>query len=184
MQALVLPYNGVSPQFGQDVFLAPNCTIVGDVELGDRVSVWYGVILRGDVHSIRVGEDSNIQDGAIFHGTYQAWPVRLGRRVSIGHAAMVHGSVIEDDVLIGIGARLLDGAKIGSYSLVAAGAVVREGVTIPPRSLVTGVPGRVKRQLTDAEIERIKTTPKYYNQYARDTRAACLEAGHADPWIT
>lgn len=183
MKALILPYNDVSPTFGREIFLAPTCTVVGDVRIGDRVSVWYGVILRGDVHTIRVGEDSNLQDGAIFHGTFNTWPVTIGRRVSIAHAAVVHGSVIDDDVLIGIGARVLDGARVGSFSLVAAGAVVREGVHIPARSLVTGVPGQVKRQLTDNEIERILTTPEYYRQYARDTRAACLQAGHEDPWI-
>lgn len=181
MKALVMAHKGIAPVFGRDVFLAPNCTVIGDVTLGDRVSVWYGVILRGDVHTITVGDNTNIQDGAIFHGTKGVWPVVIGQRVSIAHGAIVHGSVIEDDVLIGIGARVLDGSRVGKYSLVAAGAVVREGVTIPPRSLVTGVPGVVKRQLTDSEVDRITGTPPQYTEYARDTRVSCLHAGHEDP---
>ncbi|MFH0944006.1 MAG: gamma carbonic anhydrase family protein [Planctomycetota bacterium] len=182
MKALVMPHNGVAPTFGRDVFLAPTCSVIGDVRLGNRVSVWYGVVLRGDVHTITVGDNSNLQDGAIFHGTHGVWPVVIGERVSIAHGAIVHGAVIEDDVLIGIGARVLDGSRIGRLSLVAAGAVVREGVTIPPRSLVTGVPGVVKRQLTDSEVERITGTPPQYAEYARDTRASCLRAEHEDPF--
>ena len=182
-RALVLPHLDRSPSFGAEVFLAPNAVVVGDVRLGDRVSVWYGAILRGDVHTIEIGTDSNVQDGAVFHGTLGEWPVRLGQRVSVGHHATIHGAVVEDDVLVGIGARLLDGVRIGRYSLVAAGAVVREGTQVPERSLVVGVPAVVKRPLTDAEIERITRTPGRYRKLALDTRAACLAAGQEDPFF-
>lgn len=184
MRALVLPHGDKTPAFGRDVFLAPNCTVVGDVTLGDGVSIWYGTILRGDVNTITIGEDSNVQDATVFHGTLGEWPVVLGARVSIGHSAMVHGAVIEDDALVGIGARVLDGARVGRFSLIAAGAVVREGMVVPERSLVVGVPGVVKRTLTDNELERITRTPGRYRKLAATTRAACLAAGHEDPFVT
>lgn len=183
MRALVLPYGDRSPRFGRDVFLAPTASVVGDVELGDRVSVWYAAVLRGDVHSIRIGRDSNVQDGAVLHGTLGEWPVIVGERVTIGHAATVHGATLDDDCLVGIGARVLDGARIGRLSLIGAGAMVREGTIVPERCLVVGVPGVVKRTLTDAEIERILRTPARYTKLALDTRAAALAAGHEDPFF-
>lgn len=180
-RALVIPHGEKSPRFGSDVFLAPTAVIIGDVELGDRVSVWYGAVLRGDVHSIRVGADSNVQDGAVLHGTLGEWPVVIGARVSIGHQATVHGAIVEDDCLIGIGARVLDGARIGAGSLVAAGALVREGMQVPPRSLVVGVPAIVKRELTDREVELIRRTPGRYITLAAEAAAACVAAGAPDP---
>jgi carbonic anhydrase/acetyltransferase-like protein (isoleucine patch superfamily) len=182
MRALVLPHCGKTPRFGLHVFLAPTATVVGDVELGDGASVWYGAIVRGDVHSIRIGEDSNVQDAAVLHGTLGEWPVIVGARVSIGHHATVHGAVVEDDALIGIGARVLDGARIGAMSLIAAGALVREGMVVPPRSLVAGVPGVVKRALTERELEILRRTPKRYRDLAVQARAACVAAGHEDPF--
>lgn len=183
MRALVLPYQEKKPRFGRDVFLAPTASVVGDVTLGDRVSVWYAAVLRGDVHSITIGAESNVQDGAVLHGTLGEWPVIVGARVSIGHCAMVHGAILEDDVLVGIGARVLDGARIGRLSLIAAGALVREGQIVPERSLVVGVPGVVKRTLTDGEIERILRTPARYTKLAADTRQAALAVGHEDPFF-
>ncbi len=174
---MILPYDGKSPRLGAQVFLAPSAIVVGDVELADRVSVWYGAIVRGDVNSIRIGADSNIQDGAVLHGQLGEWPVELGERVSIGHQATVHGAVIEDDVLVGIGARVLDGCRIGAHSLIAAGAVVREGTQIPPRSLVVGVPAKVKRELSERELDIIARTPKRYFEYARKTEEALREIG-------
>jgi gamma-carbonic anhydrase len=182
MSAIVAPHGGVAPRFGPDVFLAPTAVVIGDVELGSRVSIWYGAVLRGDVHSIRVGEDSNVQDGAVLHGTLGEFPVIVGARVSIGHQATVHGAIVEDDCLIGIGARILDGARVGGGSLVAAGAVVREGMQIPPRSLLIGVPAVVKRALTEREIELIRRTPPRYAKLALDARASLLAVGQADPF--
>lgn len=181
MRALVLSYAGRSPRFGPGVFLAPTASVVGDVELGPNVSIWYATVVRGDVHSIRIGADSNVQDGAVLHGTLGEWPVVIGERVSIGHQATLHGCIVEDGALIGIGARVLDGARIGAESLVAAGALVREGMVVPPRSLVVGVPGVVKRELSERELEIVRRTPGRYLKLAIDTRAACLAAGHEDP---
>jgi carbonic anhydrase/acetyltransferase-like protein (isoleucine patch superfamily) len=180
--ALVLPFDGVAPVLGHDVFLAPSATLVGRVLLGDEVSVWYGAVLRGDVHAIEVGAQTNVQDGAVLHGTLDEWPVVLGRRVSVGHQATVHGATIEDGALIGIGARVLDGARIGAGALVAAGALVREGMVVPPGTLVAGVPAVVKRELTEREIEVVRRTPERYLALARRARveleaAAAREAG-------
>ena len=182
MRALILPHGDKRPRFAGEVFLAPNCAVIGDVELGARVSIWYGAVIRGDVNSIRIGADTNVQDGVVMHGTLGEWPVIVGERVSIGHHATAHGCVIEDDVLIGIGARVLDGARVGAFSLIAAGALVREGMVVPPRSLVIGVPGVVKRELSERELEIIRRTPGRYRKLALDTRAACLAAGHEDPF--
>jgi len=165
---LLLPFGDRSPRLGVDAFVAPTATVIGDVELGARASVWYGAVLRGDVHAIRVGDDANVQDGAVLHGTLGEFAVIVGARVSIGHQATVHGATIDDDVLIGIGARILDGARIGSWSLVAAGAVVREGMIVPPGSLVVGVPGVVKRVLNEREIEVIRRTPERYRVLAAE----------------
>lgn len=178
---ILLPFDGKQPTFGADVFVAPGAAIVGDVRLGDRVSIWYGCVLRGDVNYLEVGADSNVQDGTVFHGLLCEWPVIVGKRVSIGHSAMIHGAVIEDDVLIGIGARVLDGAKVGAYSIIAAGAVVREGMVVPPRSLVVGLPAVVKRQVTGAEIERITRTPGRYARLAAEHRAAIRASCGEDP---
>ena len=179
---IILPYAGKRPTFGRDVFVAPGASVVGDVRLGDRVSIWYGCVLRGDVNFLEVGADSNVQDGTVFHGLLGEWPVVVGKRVSIGHSATIHGATIEDDVLVGIGARVLDGAKVGAMSLIAAGCVVREGMVVPPRSLVVGLPGVVKRPLTDNEIERITRTPGRYATLAAEHRAAIRAATGEDPF--
>lgn len=177
MPALILSFGGKTPLVGADVFLAPTCTLIGDVTLGDRVSLWYGSVLRGDVNAIRIGADTNVQDGVVVHGTLHEWPVLVGQRVSVGHSATLHGCVIEDDVLIGIGARVLDGARVGAGSLVAAGALVREGMQVPPRSLVVGVPAVVKRELTEREIEVVLRTPERYRALARQHTEALRRAG-------
>lgn len=182
MNSLVLPYEGKSPSFGSDCFVAPGASVIGDVTCGSRVSIWYSAVVRGDVHRIELGDDTNVQDGAVLHGTLDEWPVVVGKRVSIGHRATVHGCVLEDDVLIGIGASVLDGARVGRGSLIGAGAVVRERARIPPNSLVVGVPGAVKRELTEREIEVLRRTPGRYRMLAEKTRAACLAAGQPDPF--
>ena len=182
MEAFVLAFEGAVPQFGESVFVAPGASVVGNVSCGDRVSIWYSTVVRGDVNRIEIGADSNIQDGAVLHGTLGEWPVVIGERVSIGHRATVHGCVLEDDVLIGIGATVLDGARVGRGSLIAAGALVREGEVVPPNSLVVGVPGKVRRELTEREVEILRRTPGRYRDLARSTREACLAAGHADPF--
>ncbi len=142
-------------------FLHPRSTVLGDVRLGERVSVWPGAVLRGDTATITVGDESNVQDGAIIH-VDQDVPTTIGARVSIGHGAIVHGATVEDDCLIAIGSIVLNHVHVGRGSIVAAGALCPEGMQIPPNSLVMGVPGRIVRQTTAEERERIVRTVRSY----------------------
>jgi carbonic anhydrase/acetyltransferase-like protein (isoleucine patch superfamily) len=142
-------------------YIHPRATVLGDVVLGDRVSIWPGAVLRGDTATITVGDESNVQDGAIVH-VDAGVPARIGRRVAIGHGAIVHGAVVEDESLIGIGAIVLNGVRVGRGSIVAAGALCPEGMQIPPESLVMGIPGRVVRQTTSEERARIDRTVRSY----------------------
>ena len=142
-------------------FVHPEALVCGDVTLGARVSIWPTAVLRGDTDRIIVGEESNVQDGTVVH-VDRGVPTTIGRRVAIGHRAIVHGATIDDDCLIAMGAILLNGVQIGSGSIIGAGAVCREGMRIPPNSLVLGVPGRVVRETTDAERERIVRTVQSY----------------------
>lgn len=143
------------------MFIHPLAFVCGNVTLGARVSVWPFAVLRGDMERVEVGAESNIQDGAVVH-TDTGLPTLIGRRVGIGHRAIIHGSVIEDGCLVGMGAILLNGVHVGAGSIVAAGAVCREGMRIPPNSLVVGVPGRVIRETTAAERARIDGTVDAY----------------------
>ena len=149
------------PRIDPTAFVHPLAVVLGDVTLGARVSVWPTAVLRGDSDSIAIGDDSNVQDGTIIHAD-QGLPTTIGKRVAIGHRAIVHGSTVEDDCLIAMGAILLNGVKVGSGSIVGAGAVCREGMFIPPNSLVLGVPGRVKRETTPDERDRIQHTVDSY----------------------
>jgi carbonic anhydrase/acetyltransferase-like protein (isoleucine patch superfamily) len=151
-------------------FIHPSAIVLGDVTLGARVSVWPTAVLRGDSDVIVIGEDSNVQDGTVVHAD-EGIPTHIGKRVAIGHRAIVHGATIEDDVLIGMGAILLNGSRIGTGSIVAAGAVVTEGKRIPENSLVIGVPGRIVRQTTGEERERIKKTVEAYLDLQAQHRA-------------
>ena len=140
--ALVLPVNGISPSLGNNCFLADNSTVVGDVIMGNDCSVWFQAVVRGDVHYIRMGNKVNVQDGAIIHCTYQKAPVNIGNNVSIGHRAIVHGCTINDNVLIGMGAIVMDHAVIGENSIIAAGAIVLENTIVEPGSLYAGIPAK------------------------------------------
>ena len=152
-------------QRGDGVFVAPGAVVVGTVRLGDRSSVWYNAVVRGDVAPIEVGEETNIQDGAILHAD-PPFPVRLGRRVVVGHGAVVHGACVDDECLIGIGAILMNGSVVGRHSIVGAGALVTEGLRIPARSLVLGVPGRIVRVLPPDVAERIRENAAVYVEAA------------------
>ncbi len=157
--ALLIPLRGKSPKIGSGCFLAENAAIIGDVEIGDNCSVWFGAVLRGDVHFIRIGSNVNIQDGAIIHGTYQKFATTVGDNVSIAHGAIVHGCTVEDNVLIGMNSVLLDGAVIESRSIVAAGAVVTKGTRVPSGSVYAGSPAKkirdISPELLKGEVERI-----------------------------
>jgi carbonic anhydrase/acetyltransferase-like protein (isoleucine patch superfamily) len=147
------------------VWVAPGASIVGEVTLGARSSVWFQATLRGDLAPITVGEESNIQDGCVLH-VEKDGPVRLGSRVTLGHGAIVHGAVVEDEVLVAMKAVVLSGCHVGSRTVVGAGAVLPEGTRVPPGSLVLGVPGRVVRPLREDEIERIRTNAQSYVRLA------------------
>lgn len=156
---VILPVKGVHPELGKDCFIAPNATIVGDVIMGDGCSVWFNAVVRGDVNSIRIGDKVNIQDGAVIHCTYEKTKTIIGHNVSIGHNAIVHGCTVDDNVLIGMGAIIMDNAHIGSNTIIAAGAVVLEGTKVEPGTIYAGVPAKkvkdISMELVNGEINRI-----------------------------
>ena len=156
------PFSGKTPRFGQRVFVASTAVAVGDVELGDDVSVWYGVVLRADLQTIRIGARSNIQDNAVVHVDEPDLPVIVGDDVTIGHAALLHGCRVESGALVGMHATVLNGAVVGEEAIVAAGAVVPPGMAVPPRTVVAGVPARVARDVTAEEIEHLKRGVRSY----------------------
>lgn len=157
--AFIFEINGISPSFGDGCYIAPNATICGDVIMGEKCSIWFNAVIRGDVNFIRMGNKVNVQDGAVIHCTYLKTSTQIGNNVSIGHNAIVHGCVIEDNVLVGMGAIIMDNAKVGSNSIVAAGAVVLENTIIEPGSIYAGVPAKkvkdISEELIKGEIERI-----------------------------
>jgi carbonic anhydrase/acetyltransferase-like protein (isoleucine patch superfamily) len=158
-------YRGTTPLVHPSAFVDESAQVIGDVEISEESSVWMCAVLRGDVNAIRVGRRTNIQDGSIVHGMTGTHATRIGDNVTIGHAAVVHGCTIEDQCLIGMGAILLNGAHVGSGSIVAAGTLLVEGMKVPPKSLVMGRPGKVKRLLTQAEIAGILTYAEHYVTY-------------------
>jgi carbonic anhydrase/acetyltransferase-like protein (isoleucine patch superfamily) len=162
------------PQVDDGAWIAPTATLVGAVHVADGASVWYGAVLRGDNEPIIIGPDSNVQDNVVFH-TDEGIPVSLGRGVSVGHNAVVHGSTVGDHVLVGMGAILMNRSVIGDECLIAAGALVPEGATIPSRSLVVGVPAKVLRELTDDEVAKLHHNAKVYTVH-RDRHRAATDA--------
>ncbi|HEY4356469.1 MAG TPA: gamma carbonic anhydrase family protein [Acidobacteriaceae bacterium] len=162
---MLRPYAGRLPIVPSTAYVDISAQVIGDVELGEHSSVWMNAVVRGDVHSIRVGSRSNIQDCAVIHGMRNLYPVVIGSGVTIGHNATVHGCVVEDDVLIGMGAVVLNGAHIGAQSIVAAGALVPEGMIVPPRSLVAGLPGKIRRSITEDDLAAIRTYAANYLDY-------------------
>lgn len=151
----VYPYQDHRPRLGERVFIAPGAVVVGDVELGDDVSVWFGAVVRGDVHSIRIGAGTNLQDGTVVHVTHDAHPTVVGAGVVVGHSVVLHGCTVGDGALVGIGARVLDGAVVEAGAQVGAGAVVAPGQRVPAGHLALGVPARVRRPLSDEERRTI-----------------------------
>ena len=160
-----MPIPGFSPKLHESVFLAPNAYVIGNVEMGEGCSVWFGSVVRGDVHAIRIGERTNVQDLSMLHVTHGKFPLTIGSDVTIGHSVTLHGCTVEDRVLIGIGAILLDGSYVESDSMVAAGSVVPPGMRVPSGMLVMGSPARVKRSLRTEEIDFIRESAKNYVRY-------------------
>ena len=165
---MLRPYRGINPRVHPTAFIDDSAQVIGDVEIGEECGVWMNAVVRGDVHSIRVGRRSNIQDGTVVHAMTGTHPTVIGSHVTIGHGALVHGCTIDDQCLIGMGAIVLNGAHVGTQSIVAAGALVTEGMKVPPKSLVMGSPGKVKRLLTHSEIADIQAYADRYVAYRLD----------------
>ena len=165
---MLRPYRGRLPIVHPTAYVDESAQVIGDVEIGEDSSLWMNVVMRGDVHQIRLGRRSNVQDGTVVHVMRETHPTRIGDEVTIGHGAIVHGCTIADRVLVGMGAIVLNGAAIGEDSIVAAGTLVPEGMQIPARSLVMGTPGKVRRPLTDAEIASIREYADNYVRYKRE----------------
>lgn len=174
--ATIIPLFGKEPQFGTNCFVAPNATIVGDVVMGDDCSIWFNAVVRGDVHYIKMGNKVNVQDGATIHCTYQKNPTEIGNNVSIGHNAIVHGCKIHDDVLIGMGAIVMDRCEVQSNAIIAAGAVVLEGTLVEANSIYAGVPAKkvkeMSKDMVHGEIERIANNYVKYSSWFSDFNAA------------
>jgi len=166
---VILPVKGISPTIPESCFIAPNATVVGDVVMGNDCSVWFNAVVRGDVNSITIGDKVNIQDGACIHCTYQKTKTVIGNNVSIGHNALVHGCTVADNVLIGMGAIVMDNANIGANSIIAAGAVVLEGTVVPAGSIFAGVPAKkvkdISQELLKGEVERIANNYLMYSSW-------------------
>jgi carbonic anhydrase/acetyltransferase-like protein (isoleucine patch superfamily) len=167
---MIIPYADIMPTVDETVFVAHGAVILGDVHIGKDSSVWFNVVIRGDVHQIRIGERTNVQDLSMLHVTCNKHPLTIGNGVTIGHCVMLHGCTVEDYCLIGMNATILDGAVIGHHSMVAAGAVVREGFVVPPRTLVAGVPAKIVRELSDAECEKLEQSAQNYIDYVASYR--------------
>ena len=163
--ALILPVKGISPRLGTNCFVAENATIVGDVMLGEDCTVWFNAVIRGDVHSIRIGNKTNIQDGAVIHCTYQKAPTTIGNNVSIGHRAIVHGCTVEDNVLIGMGAIVMDHAVVQKNCIVAAGAIVLEKTVCEAGYIYAGIPARKVKQLSPEQIDGLDKVADNYVMY-------------------
>ena len=159
-------YNGIKPRISPKSYVHPTAYVIGDVEIGDLTSIWHYVVIRGDNDSITIGKESNVQENSTIH-TDVGYKVEIGDRVTIGHNAVIHGAKIESNVIIGMGAILLNGAKIGEYSIIGAGAVVTQGTEIPPYSVAVGVPAKVIRKVTEEEIRLIKENAEEYLRHTR-----------------
>jgi carbonic anhydrase/acetyltransferase-like protein (isoleucine patch superfamily) len=170
MSEIVRAFKGISPKLGERVYLADTARVIGDVEIGEDASIWFGSVLRGDVGAIRIGARSNIQDLSMLHMSYQISNTVIGEEVTVGHNVIIHGARIGDGALIGMGAILLDNCEIGAEALIAAGAIVTAGTKIPPRTLVVGQPGKVVRDLRESEWQQGRMLAARYVEVARAHR--------------
>jgi gamma-carbonic anhydrase len=164
--ALLKGYAGKAPRIDADAWLADDATVTGDVTLGPGASLWFGVVVRGDVNHVRIGARSNVQDLSVVHVTGGTHPTVIGEDVTVGHRVVLHGCTVHDRCLIGIGSVVLDGAEIGPEAMVGAGALVPPGMRVPPRTLVMGTPAKVKRPLRDDEVAHLRASAARYVEYA------------------
>ena len=171
----IFTYKGFYPKIGANVFLASGVKIIGNVEIGDNSSVWYNSVIRGDVHYIKIGKNTNVQDCSMLHVTNGKYPLNIGDKVTIGHSVSLHGCTLNELCLIGIGATILDGAVVESNSMVAAGALVKQNFVVPEGKLVAGVPAKVIRSLTENEIKDIEAGSNRYVEYAKITLQSFID---------
>ena len=164
----ILPYKGKLPKIDTTTFIAPSAVVIGDVEIGEHSSVWFNTVIRGDVYYIRIGSNTSIQDGSVIHVTTDRYATIIGNSVTMGHNVVAHGCTIGDGALIGMGAILLDDCQIGEQSLVAAGTLIPRGMKVPPRSLVAGLPGKVKRELTAEDLAHMELNWRHYVELKND----------------
>ncbi|MCP9453458.1 MAG: gamma carbonic anhydrase family protein [Nitrospira sp.] len=164
---MIRAFQGILPKIPKSCFVEETAVVIGDVVMGEECSVWFHAVIRGDVHYIRIGDRTNVQDLSMLHVTHDTHPLVIGSEVTIGHHVVLHGCTIEDRVLVGMGAIVMDGAVIGEGSIVGAGALVTEGTIVPPKSLILGSPAKVKRPVTDKELAWIKESADNYVRYAR-----------------
>jgi carbonic anhydrase/acetyltransferase-like protein (isoleucine patch superfamily) len=179
---MIKSFLGQTPQYDNTNFIAETAVLIGDVTLGTEASVWHHCTLRGDVHWIRIGPETNVQDHTVVHVTHGTAPTDIGARVTIGHSAIIHGCTIDDEVLVGMGATVMDHAHVGTHSIVGAGALVTKNTEIPPRSLAVGQPAEVVRELSDEEVASIQEGAANYRAYSavHDGR----RTPDANPWYT
>ena len=163
---MFLPFKGIEPTIDPTVYIAPGAVIIGDVVIGAESSIWFGTIVRADIHYIRIGAQTNIQDQCMLHVTGGSFPLHVGNRITVGHRAIIHGCTVEDGCLIGMGAVLLDGCHVGEEAVVAAGSVVAEGTQIPPRTLAMGVPATPRREVQEKELARARFSASHYVELA------------------
>ena len=159
---MIKQFENKQPQLGKYVYISESASVIGEVILGDEVNIWFGAVVRGDMHYIKIDSRSNVQDNAVVHVTTAVSPTNIGSGVTIGHGAIIHGCTIEDDCMIGMGATVMDDAVIGAGSLVGAGALVPPNMKVPPKSLVVGMPGKVVREVKNEEYEMIIDRPQEY----------------------
>jgi carbonic anhydrase/acetyltransferase-like protein (isoleucine patch superfamily) len=173
---MIRTFQGATPKIPSSCFIEETAIVIGDVEMGEQCSVWFHAVVRGDVHSIRIGPRTNVQDLCMLHVTHDTHPLIVGSDVTIGHHVVLHGCTVHDRVLVGMGAIVMDGAVIGEDSIVGAGALVTEGMIVPPKSLVLGSPAKIRRPVTEDELTWIKTSAvnyvKYAGQYVGNASAA------------
>ena len=164
--SMIRTFQGIKPTIPTSCFIEATAVVIGDVVMGEECSVWFNAVIRGDVHFIRIGDRTNVQDLCMLHVTHDTHPLIIGNGVTIGHSVVLHGCTIRDRVLVGMGAIIMDGAVIGEDSVVGAGALVTEGTIVPPKSLILGSPAKVKRSVTEQELSWIKESAENYVRYA------------------
>ncbi|MBI5643169.1 MAG: gamma carbonic anhydrase family protein [Deltaproteobacteria bacterium] len=165
---MIMSYKGIWPKLHDTVFVEESARIIGDVEIGEKSSIWFNAVVRGDVHYIRIGARTNVQDNSTLHVTKDIFPLIIGNDITIGHNVILHGCTVKDRCLIGMGAIVLDNAEIGEDSIIGAGALVKEGMKVPPGSLVVGVPGKIVREIRPDEKDRILKSANNYIEYAKN----------------